>query len=169
MRKAMVILAMAVAVLVAHHDDAGAQMVGLEVGGGARSFDVGGDLVYSVKYLCGRNVSPISPGPPVAPTPIAAGFYLTAINIHNLNPTGGPSKGAASVLVSVDGVAKFDTLIGAGAVLRLDCGHLASLSPIPIDFPLSTPFVDGFFTLHFGKKPQINVVPVYTVTPLLPS
>ena len=86
MRKKLTILAIALAVAVAEYDGARAESPALEVGT-ARSFSIGGDVMYSVKFLCGRLAAAL---------PLALGVYLTAITIHNLNPTGGPTNGTAS-------------------------------------------------------------------------
>jgi hypothetical protein len=155
MRKILVILAVVLALLVTLHDGARAQSPALEVGGGTRSFTVSGDFVYSVKFLCGTIGGP--------GLPLAAGTYLTAINIHNLNTA------ATGVTVSINGILVFDALIGPTSVLRLDCRNIVPGSFFPSAFAPSDKFSDGFVTLHFSKEPRVNVVPVYTVTVPVPA
>jgi hypothetical protein len=149
MRNRFVILAVTLALLVTLCHEAGAQSPALEVGS-PRSFTVGGHLLTSVKFLCGTIV-------PGSGLPLAAGTYLTAINIHNLStsPTG--------MVFAVNGVLIFDITMAAGSVKRFDCRNIVPGSSFPSGFAPSDPFSEGFVTLTVLPGRQVNVVPVYTV------
>lgn len=120
--------------------------------GSPRSFAIGGDLVFSVKLLCGT----ILPGPGL---PLAAGTYLTAINIHNL------STSQTGIAVWVNDVQRFGFLLAARAVHSFDCRNIVHGSASPSSFAPTDLFSEGFVALHAveAKGRQLNVVPVYTV------
>ena len=149
MRKRFVILAVALALLVTLRDDARAQSPALEVGS-PRSFTVGGQVLISVKFLCGT----ILPGPGL---PLAAGTYLTAINIHNL------SASQTGIAIAVNGLLIFDVRIGAGSVKSFDCRNIVPGSFVPSGFTPLDSFSEGFVTVYVQHGRQVNVVPVYTV------
>ena len=149
MRKRYLILAVALALLVTLRDDARAQSPALEVGS-PRSFIVGGQLLISVKFLCGT----IAPGPGL---PLAAGTYLTAINIHNL------SASQTGIGIAINGRLIFDIRIVAGSVTSFDCRNIVPGGPFPSGFVPSDPFSEGFVTVSVQHGRQVNVVPVYTV------
>jgi hypothetical protein len=152
MRKIFVILAVALALLVTLRDDARAQSPALEVGS-PRSFTVGGNLAFSVKFLCGT----IAPGPGL---PLAAGTYLTAINIHNL------SGSVTHITYAFNGLLKDSFFLSPG-VVSLDCRNIVmGGGPLfPGSFAPGDPFSEGFVTLSAveAKGRLLNVVPVYTV------
>ncbi len=128
------------------------------------SFDFHGLLTepptYSVKFLCGTI---LLPGGELAP-----GEYQTAINIHNLRPSGisFTKKAAVALAGQTAGPvsAPVGESLGPNEALEMNCEDIRTLLE---DF--TTPFLKGFVVLENPAQPfllPLQVVAVYTVSPL---
>jgi hypothetical protein len=111
-------------------------------------------FVYVAKFVCGRAATAAN-----APSPVATGFYFTAINVHALQVT--DYKKIMSVALPGEKVGKVSPSAGGtlkdNEAMEIDCPdivkHLQFTPPVP-------PFVKGFVTIESAR--ELDVVAVYT-------
>jgi hypothetical protein len=109
---------------------------------------------YAVKFVCGRAASTTT-----SPTPVATGFYFTAINVHN--PNSGPisftKKFAVALPSQKAGIVSqpFPAALKSDEAFEVECGEITSdLKMAPLSF------VTGFAV--FRSVQEIDIVAVYT-------
>ena len=123
-----------------------------------------GDFLFSVKYLCGTITTATGTGG----SPLAAGTYLTLINVHNY----GTSVIRAQITVTkAEGqVGHFELDLGPGQVTRFNCACIVS-QQCGVDFSLADPLSEGFVIIQkIPTSPplghRVHVVAAYTLAPL---
>jgi hypothetical protein len=135
--------------------------------------NIGGQLVYAVKFVCGT-IPPADPTIPQVPppgSPLVPGTYMTAINIHNPWPEAVEFVKLALVTIPQNpdqkrgpvGQPQSESLKQEEG-LEVDCANIQDLLGRP-DFDPARDFVKGFVVIKPRKPQQIlDVVAVYTLS-----
>lgn len=149
--------------------------------------------VYSAKTICGlpggiRNGSPELNG--VFEPPVVPGLYLSAINVHNPDPTNAVTFTKRVVVALPERALEGDVLgevsktveetLPAGRAFEVDCGDVFRLLEIDggcngdcpepeqelVPIPIPRGFIKGFVVIETRGRPNappLQIVGVYTV------